>query len=346
MISEYYEIDGERCCDVAVDILIIGAGLSGLMAAHTLKNSGYTVQLVDKGRSVGGRMATRRIGNNGIADHGAQFFSVRTDTLQAYVDQWLDKDLVYVWGTGWSDGSIKRTVSDGHARYVVKGGMNQLAKHLADGLDIAVDTRITSIELERKTWTLVAKDGEVYQGRALLMTPPAPQSLVLLGSSAIELAENDLQELSKIQFGACLCGIHEIDGEVELPEPGAVQNFENEVYWMADNHAKGISEAVIVTTHADVKFSRQHWESPDDAVIALLEEALQPYLKDGATITNTQVKRWRYSIPHITYPKEYLMAENLPNLVFAGDAFGGRGRIEGAFLSGIAAGNALAKSLG
>jgi renalase len=331
---------------VAVDVLIIGAGLSGLMAAHTLKNSGYTVKLIDKGRSVGGRLATRRIGDNGLADHGAQFFSVRTDTLQGYVDQWLGQDLVYVWGTGWSDGSIKRTVSDGHPRYIVKGGMNQLAKHLAVGLDIVVDTRITSIQLDGQNWTLVDNNGEVYNGRALVMTPPAPQSLNLLGSSSIQLAENDRMELSRIQFGPCLCGIHEIDGEVGLPEPGALQNFNEDIYWIADNNAKGISDAVIVTTHANAKFSKQHYDESDDNIIATLESTLQPYLKDGATITNTQVKRWRYSIPHITFPKEHLMADNLPNLVFAGDAFGGRGRIEGAFLSGISAGTALTEALG
>jgi len=331
---------------VTVDVLIIGAGLSGLMAAHTLKNDGYTVKLIDKGRSVGGRLATRRVGENGIADHGAQFFSVRTDTLQGYADQWLEQDLIYVWGMGWSDGSIKRTSSDGHPRYVVKGGMNNLAKHLAANLDVVVDKRIASIALDGQNWTLADEEGEVYNGRALIMTPPAPQSLMLLDSSTISLAEKDRLDLDKIQYGPCLCGIHEIDGEVDLPEPGALQNFKDDVYWIADNHAKGISDSVIVTTHANATYSRQHYDDADDMIISELESVLQPYLKDGATITQTQVKRWRYSIPHITYPKEYLMAENLPNLVFAGDAFGGRGRIEGAFMSGISAGTAISGKLG
>ncbi len=331
---------------MTVDVLIIGAGLSGLMAAHTLKNDGYTVQLIDKGRSVGGRLATRRVGDSGIADHGAQFFSVRTEALQEYVDQWLEQDLVYVWGMGWSDGSIKRTVSDGHPRYVVRGGMNKLAKHLATNLDVVVGKRIASIALDNQNWTLADEEGEVYTGRALIMTPPVPQSLTLLSASTIQLAENDRLELEKIQYGPCLCGIHEVNGEVDLPEPGAVQDFKNEVYWIADNHAKGISGSVIVTTHADVKFSRQHYDEPDDVIRPKLEAALQPYLKDGATISKTQVKRWRYSIPYITYPKEYLLAENLPNLAFAGDAFGGRGRVEGAFLSGISAGTAISDVLG
>ena len=330
---------------MAVDVLIIGAGLSGLMAAHTLIDKGYSVQLIDKGRSVGGRLATRRVGDDGIADHGAQFFTVRTDSLMEHVDQWLAQDLVYVWGTGWSDGSLKRTAGDGHPRYIVKGGMNKLAKHLSEGLDVVVNKRITSVRLDDQNWTLVDGNGGVYNGRALIMTPPMPQSLELLNSSTIQLEEDDYNELAKIQFGPCLCGIHEIDGEIDLPEPGAVQNFRNDVYWIADNQEKGISNTVIVTTHAGAKFSRQNWDAPENDIIWELESSVKPYLKKGSKITHTQLKKWRYSVPLITYPKECFVARNLPNLVFAGDAFGGRGRVEGAFMSGISAGQALIEAL-
>ncbi len=331
---------------MAVDVLIIGAGLSGLMAAHTLQDSGYSVQLIDKGRSVGGRLATRRVGEGGLADHGAQFFTVRTDTLRGYVDKWLEDDLVYVWGTGWSDGSLKTTAGDGYPRYVARGGMNKLAKHLAEGLDIQVNRRITSLQLANEQWTLIDGDANAYNGRGLLMTPPMPQSLELLNASTVKLDSSDLADLQKIQFGPCLCGIHEIDGNIILPEPGAVQNFRNDIYWVASNEDKGISKLNVVTTHASAKYSRQNWDAPEADIIAELESAVTPYLEDGSTIKNTQLKKWRYSVPLTTYPKEYLMAKGLPNLAFAGDAFGGRGRVEGAFLSGISAGNALIESLG
>lgn len=330
---------------MAVDVLIVGAGLSGLMAAHTLQDRGYTVQLIDKGRSVGGRLATRRVGDGGLADHGAQFFTVRTDTLRGYVEKWLADDVVYVWGTGWSDGSLKKTAGDGHPRYVAHGGMNKLAKYIAQGLDIVLHRRITSIQLANNTWTILDEDGEAYNGRALLLTPPMPQSLDLLDHSNVKLDAADLSDLQKIQFGPCLCGIHAIDGELNLPEPGAVQNFEHDVYWVADNQAKGISKQVVVTSHASAKFSRQNWDTPEADVIAELESAVMPFLTEGSQIVSTQLKKWRYSVPLTTYPQEYLLAQGLPNLAFAGDAFGGRGRIEGAFKSGIAAAEALIDSL-
>ncbi len=330
---------------MVVDALILGAGLSGLMAAHRLSERGYTVQLVDRGRSVGGRLATRRVGEQGIADHGAQFFTVRSETFQGFVDQWLQQDLVTIWGTGWSDGSVKRTYGDGHPRYVVRGGMNRLAKYLARDHDIVLNRMVTRVHMREDSWSLVDSDDGRYAGRALLLTPPMPETLALLSASEVPLQASDHNELRRIQFGPCLCGIHVIAGEAEFPQPGAVQNFQSEVYWVADNHAKGISGVTVVTSHANAKFSRQNWDASEADIIRELEAAVLPYLKGNASIASTQLKKWRYSVPLTTYPDEYLLARGLPRLAFAGDAFGGRGRVEGAFLSGLAAGDALSDAL-
>ena len=315
------------------------------MAARTLLERGRTVHVIDKGRSVGGRLATRRVGETGLADHGAQFFTVRTSTLQRHVDRWRAQDLVYVWGTGWSDGSVKRTVSDGHPRYVVRGGMNKLAKHLARGIDISVDRLVASVRTRAEGWSLEDSDGLTYESRGLILTPPVPETLELLTASGVHLSAEDIAELRRIRFGPCLCGIHAVNGDVELPEPGAMQNFLSEVYWVADNQAKGISEATIITSHANAKFSRQNWDASEADIIRALESAVQPYLKPGARIVQTQLKKWRYSVPLTTYPQETLLASDLPPLAFAGDAFGGRGRVEGAFSSGLAAGEAMAEAL-
>ena len=330
---------------MAVDVLIVGAGVSGLMAARALETSGYAVRLIDKGTRPGGRLATDRIGNHGLADYGAQFFTARAAVLKNHIDQWLAQDWVYVWGTGWSDGSLKPVAADGHPRYAARGGMNQLAAHLAQGLDIALRRAVASIQMTAGGWRLTDENGAVYQAPALVMTPPAPQTLELLDASAVQLHPQDLNELRRIRFGPCLCGLHEIDGEVDLPPPGAMQNFQSDVYWIADNQVKGISTAKIITTHASPKYSRQHWDAPPADIIAKLEAALRPHLQPGGRIVNTQLKKWRCSIPLTTHPHECLLAKDLPNLVFAGDAFGGRGRVEGAFMSGIAAGHALAAAL-
>lgn len=329
---------------MTTDVLIVGAGLSGLTAARMIQAAGHSVIIFDKGRSVGGRLATRRVGA-GLADHGAQFFTVRTPIFQEMVDKWLAEDLVYVWGHGWSDGSLKRTVSDGHPRYVTRGGMNNLARNLAQDVDdVRVNTRIANISYTAKgEWWLTDESGASYTGKNLLMTPPPPQALQLIGDAP--LTKQDRQDLERIQYGPCVAGMFVVAGEVALPEPGAIQDFNKPIYWIADNQAKGISpDERVVTLHMEARYSRKHYDMPDEQLLETLEEALQPYLGDDATVTDRDLKRWRYSVPLTTHPRDILQAEGLP-LVFAGDAFGGRGRVEGAYLSGYAAGRALVDKL-
>ncbi len=328
-----------------VDVLIVGAGMSGLMAARTLQGRGKSVRLIESGRSVGGRLATRRVGDGGLADHGAQFFTVRGETLQQQVNEWLALDVVYVWGTGWSDGSVKRTAGDGHPRYATRGGMNKLAKHLAQDLDITLERLVLSLRQTTDGWAITDSEGDVYSGKGLILTPPMPETLALLARSGVHPSNEDMVDLRRIRFGPCLCGIHEIEGGVDLPEPGAMQDFQSDIYWVADNQAKGISQKAIVTSHANAKFSRQNWDASEADIVLELESAVMPYLAPGARITRTQLKKWRFSVPLTTHPHECLLARELPHLVFAGDAFGGRGRVEGAFMSGIAAGNSMADSL-
>ena len=69
----------------------------------------------------------------------------------------------------------------------------------------------------------------------------------------------------------------------------------------------------------------------------MFRKELQYHLAKGAKIKEEQLKKWRYSIPLTTHPHDILQATDFP-LIFAGDAFGGRGRVEGAYLSGLKAG--------
>ena len=65
-------------------VVVVGAGVAGLMAAQSLVKNGHDVVVVDKGRSPGGRLATRRI-DNATLDHGAQFFTVRESLFESHV---------------------------------------------------------------------------------------------------------------------------------------------------------------------------------------------------------------------------------------------------------------------
>ena len=55
------------------DYIILGAGISGALVAAELHLSNASVLVIDKGRSVGGRLSCKRIGDTSF-NHGLQNF--------------------------------------------------------------------------------------------------------------------------------------------------------------------------------------------------------------------------------------------------------------------------------
>jgi renalase len=78
------------------DCVIVGAGIAGLLAAVQLKRAGVNACVLEKGRGLGGRMATRR-SDGAVFDHGAQFFTVRERQFYLWVERWIKPRLVEPW---------------------------------------------------------------------------------------------------------------------------------------------------------------------------------------------------------------------------------------------------------
>ncbi len=297
--------------------------------------------LLDKGRGIGGRLATRwsdlAEGGRAFYDHGAQFFTVRSAPFQALINELLEAGVVREWCRGFA-GAEGIPRDDGHPRYVVPGGMNTLARHLARDLDISTTTQVTRISRAAHGWLVETAAGQSFTGGALILTPPVPQSLALLDAGNTRLTVSDRTTLEAIDYDPCFALLAELDGPGRLPDPGAIQlrgEASSIIDWIADNHRKGISpDAFTVTIHASPDFTRQYWDAPHDLVAGMLLDAAVPRIT--ATVRRWQVHRWRYSQPVNAHPEPYLRAGTDAPLLFAGDAFG-HPRVEGAFLSGRAA---------
>ncbi|MDQ3327896.1 MAG: FAD-dependent oxidoreductase [Chloroflexota bacterium] len=318
--------------------IIAGAGISGLLAARSLEQAGIPVIVLEEARVVGGRLSTSRI-EDGVFDDGAQFFTVRDPRFASLVAAWQTEDVVTEWSRGFArpDGSNNQ---DGHPRYVGMGGMAAIPAHLAHGLDVRTGTRVAAVQQSGARWYVTSDTGTTVSGDALLLTPPAEQSLALVNAGGYALPSVTRAALEHIEYTRCIAVLALLDGASGVPEPGGVQysgqNGEGEpVWWLADNRRKGASpQASAITIHAGPCFSREHWDRTDDEVGAALLETVNHFVDSRVRVVRT--RRWRYSQPVEARAEPCLVAAETPPLVFAGDAFGGA-KVEGAALSGLAA---------
>jgi predicted NAD/FAD-dependent oxidoreductase len=327
---------------LATDVLVVGAGICGLLAAQTLAAGGSRVIVWDTGRGVGGRLATRRL-DGAVFDHGAQYFTARDSEFRAIVQDWQKKEIVRPWATGFRlpDGTLKQ---DGQERFCGTAGMTTMAKHLARGLDVRLGAKVVRVTCEDGGWRLTAEAGESLTSRALLLTSPVPQSLALLATGGVTLPEPAKLELEQVEYAPCLALLVPLSGSSLIPDPGGLWLSGEPISWIADNQRKGISPGsqAALTIHAGPDYSRRNWETPELEVTKELLDSAAPWL--GSAPLRTQLHRWRYSIPVTTHPERCVTLAHPAPVVFAGDAFGGP-RIEGAALSGLAAGAALLKLL-
>ena len=316
--------------------VIVGAGMSGLVAANRLQEAGWRVTVLDKGRGVGGRMATRRF-DGASFDHGAQFFTARSDEFKAMVEDWQGAGAAREWSRGFADAEGNPN-EDGHPRFRGTEGMTSVPKYLAEGLDVRTGEKVVSVEDDGGTWRLKTESGTEATGDALIVTAPVPQALEIVGSGGYELPSAAREQLERVTYDPCLALMALLDGPSGIPEPGGVQIKGEPLDWIADNMLKGISEAPAVTIHGGPQWSRQHYEDDEAEVTA----ALLGFAGDmvGSNVVSTQLARWRYSWVSESHPEPYLLAQNSPALVFCGDSFA-QPKVEGATLSGLAAAGAL-----
>jgi predicted NAD/FAD-dependent oxidoreductase len=325
-----------------MSICIIGAGITGLAAATHLAEAGVeNIVILDKGRSVGGRLATRRLASAKV-DHGAQFVSAKTSTFQEqWLQPWLDEGELAVW---FGDAN--------HARYRARSGMNGWAKKISTQLPVnyQVKTEATVQRLTRaEQWSVEYEDAQgephVILAYAILLTMPVPQILGLLHEWRPQIAEHEWQHLAAVHYNPCVALLIELEQSSSLPTPGVIRAQEQPslapLALIADNQQKGISAHCGLTVHLDGIWSAQNYNLSDKQTIEYVLPLLQPWV-DGRTITKIDVKRWRYAQSSNLFPAPYLSVIR-PSLVLAGDGFAmtgeshEQGKIETSWHSGISA---------
>ncbi|MBE9005600.1 NAD(P)/FAD-dependent oxidoreductase [Fortiea sp. LEGE XX443] len=322
-----------------IDVVVIGAGMAGLVSAQQLKQAGYSVLVVEKSRGLGGRVATRRL-HNTWADHGACYLKLKGEFLSQFVELLSERQILTVWHD---------ELPNSAPRYIAPEGMSAIAKFLAQGLDVLLNQRVIAIHpTSENTWRLTLESSnEELTAKAILLAIPAPQALMLLEPLGENLLGTDfLNNLRSVEFAPCLSAIAGYPKDSSpLPDWKDLTFADDPVLaWIGlDSSKRPHPQQPVFVVQSSANFAQLHLESSDLQPVGqqMLQQAAKtlalPWLDTPEWM---QVHRWRYAFPTHPWQETVLSASTPLPLVCCGDWCGGN-LVEGAMLSGLAASVAI-----
>ncbi len=224
-------------------IAIVGAGMSGMTCASTLSDSGGNVTVFDKGRAIGGRMATRHSGD-WLFNHGAPSFHADKPAFRNFMDHLVAK------------GSA-RCINYDSGLYGGSPNMNELLKPLAATVDIRQSVEIAKAEKTQQGWQLASNRGEVFHGfDTLLICIPAPQAKSLVAA----ITEGWATPLESVRYDPCLTML--LGTAPGYPELGdrsfeGQQVLDKQISQAVENHDSTSTRQAWVV-HAALEWSAQN----------------------------------------------------------------------------------------
>ncbi|WP_431779291.1 NAD(P)/FAD-dependent oxidoreductase [Microbacterium aurantiacum] len=307
---------------MAVDVTVVGGGISGLACARAAKAGGLSVRVLDRGRRVGGRLASRTLWDRPV-DLGASYFVVAESTPFAQVVAgWQERGLARAWTDTFSvvDAEGAQTRKSGPVRWAAPRGLRSLAVDLAEGLDVRPETAVEKVAPYRV-------DGE--DAGEVVLAMPGPQ--------AARLSENapgvggDWEPVIAVAL--------RWDAR-QWPEDlhGAFVDGHPDIAFIADDGDRRGDGAPVLVVHTTPDLARRHLDEPTGAVPAVIA-ATRTALGIDVDPAESFAHRWTFARPAQTEGAPFHRG---PGISACGDAWGDRSAVRTAWESGHALGLALA----
>jgi monoamine oxidase len=194
-------------------IILIGAGLSGLLCAYRLKKEGIPFKILEARNRVGGRINTEYLTDNTPVEMGATWFGNQHIHLKSLLDelgieyfaQHMDST-VFFQPVATSPAECVQIQSQPPS-FRIAGGSSNLINTLyqkLDSDDIILNQAVTEIKFHENSFQVVAK--EVFEGdtvvlsippklwaKRILFEPPLPNNLMEIGNQTQTWMEDSIK---------------------------------------------------------------------------------------------------------------------------------------------------------
>lgn len=317
------------------DVAVIGGGISGIACATALADAGLSVDILDRGRRLGGRLATQTLRDTGTAcdgravDVGAAYFTVDDTRFGEVVGDWVDRGLVRPWTDTFhiADGTQILGTKSGPVRYAAPRGLRSLVEDLAtvlpsDLVEIRHPLDVTSVDVSPDGVRVADRD---Y--RAVALCGPDPQMDALVPVDQAPLWEPVI---------ALVAVYPERTWEFD----GVFVNDDPVLSFVADDGSRRGDGAPVLVAHSTPVLAAGHLADPVTAAPAML--AVLGNLSRGGVPAWFTVKRWTYARPAHARPEAFAFDGVVGR---AGDGWAGVPRTQSAWVSGDALGRAMGDSL-
>ncbi|MEL0080441.1 MAG: NAD(P)-binding protein [bacterium] len=302
-------------------IAIIGTGLSAIFSAiHLRKNTDLEINLFDKARGLGGRLATRRA-EGGKFDHGAQYFSIERINNLPEIQMLINEGVI-------------NNIEDKDI-YFSPDGMTNIAKKLLIDFNIFKEHKLVSIDKENENYKLFFENGSTFNSDYIIMSCPMPQSLEILNKSKIDYDNNLIKDLEDLSYFPCIVVM--IKSEIKLSNLDkhiGTDVDSKDISWIGDNYGKKVSNIEnYYTIQCSPEFSYENFENEYDETNEKLKHEMEKIFGSNYQILSNH--KWRYSIPKNFYQGDNSLVINQKDFLgLCGDIFT-NGRFDGAITSGL-----------
>ncbi len=305
------------------DVIVVGAGVTGLTLARLLSDQGQQVLVLDKSHRPGGRLATKNVGGLPL-DSGATSITTEDAGIRTLLTGWL--------GSEWAPRPDLPGITDWQFLHSAR----DVSEQWAYGLKIQ-RTHVTHLVTSQHDAVGVVRHGfgDPIWGRSVVLTAPVPQAQAMIAYSDLVLD----YDLDAVDYRKRQVLLATVEGDGLDPDS----------HWSTD-----IIESVRFRPHPDgllgiEAYARQSWSEAtwnDDATISqgrlLLELGL---LVGRAQVADTTVMRWRYATTANPYRKPYWRHPDLPAIWMAGDGFGSDGSSDRSIERAVRSAQATATAL-